>query len=547
MNKEPRPHYAFWLALLGFILGLIFVGLATLIVLSSALEQGFIEAIDVNAILGIHTGQPLMWLIDSVPFLAAFLLGLVGYQQNRNVRMRYQAGKAIHHRDAEIRHLNSVLAKQDEAHEQLDKVIGRGKRDWETTFDAVEDMVIITDVSGKIMRCNRATSHAFRKNFDEIIGKPIDSLFFGEDGDKPQRMPAQKTEINFPELDGWYEVSTNATKLEEERAATIYLIRNITDRRQASQDLSRQKEFYESLVRNSPFAIVTLSLDQRIVASNPAFERIFGYSQQEVIGHDIDQLISPEDLTEESQALTESVMNGELVHKVTRRQRKDGSQIDVEVYGIPVVLWGKQIGFLALYHDISELVHIEPAMAVEEMLEEFEEEPTSDEELEELLMEEAEFTPEEEDLEGEIDVAEEAMSKLSGKPMMEIEGIGPAYSEKLAAIGIETIDQYLVASADRKGREKLAEDTGISSKLVLEWANRADLMRVPGVGEEYSDLLEQAGVDTVKELKTRNPDHLHAALVEINDEKNLVRRIPSHIEVTAWVEAAKQLPAILTY
>lgn len=545
MNKEPRPHYAFWLALLGFVLGLIFVGLATLIVLSSAQEQGFIEAIDLNAILGIHVGQPLMWLIDSVPFLAAFLMGLIGYQQNRNIKMRYQAGKAIHHRDAEIRHLNSVLAKQDEAHEQLDKVIGRGKRDWETTFDAVEDMVIITDVSGNILRCNRATSHAFRKNFDEIIGKPIDGLFFGEDGDKPQRMPAQKTEITFPELEGWYEVSTNATKLEEERAATIYLIRNITDRRQASQDLSRQKEFYESLVRNSPFAIVTLSLDQRIVASNPAFEHIFGYSQQEVIGHDIDQLISPEDLQDESQALTESVMNGEIVHKVTRRQRKDGSQIEVEVYGIPVVLWGKQIGFLALYHDISELVHIEPAIAVEEMLEEYdvEEEPVD----EGLVIEQGEFSPVDEEFEGEIDVAEEAISKLSGKPMMEIEGIGPAYSEKLAAIGIETIDQYLAASADRKGREKLAEETGISPKLVLEWANRADLMRVPGVGEEYSDLLEQAGVDTVSELKTRNPDHLHAALVEINDEKNLVRRVPSHIEVTAWVEAAKQLPAVLTY
>jgi PAS domain S-box-containing protein len=480
-------------------------------------------------------------LIDTVPFIAAILFGIVGYQQNRLVRIRYQVARAIHHRDAEIRHLNSVLAKQDEAHEQLDKVIGRGKRDWETTFDAVEDMVIITDVSGKILRCNRSTSHAFRTNFDEIIGKPIDSLFFGDEADEPARMPAQKTEINFPKLDGWYEVTTNATKLEEERAATIYLIRNITDRRQAAQDLSRQKEFYESLVRNSPFAIVTLSLDHRIVACNPAFEHIFGYGQQEVIGHDIDQLISPQDLIEESQTLTESVLEGEVVHKVTQRQRKDGSQIEVEVYGIPVVLWGKQIGIIALYHDITQLVHIEPVAPVETMFDEY----TAADETSEAI--EGEILAEDEEEEEERDVAQEAMSKLSGKPMMEIEGIGPAYSEKLAAVGIETIDQYLLSTADRKGREKIAEDTGISPKLVLEWANRADLMRVPGVGEEYSDLLEQAGVDTVKELRNRNPDHLHAAMVEINEQKNLVRRMPSHIEVTAWVEAAKQLPAILTY
>jgi predicted flap endonuclease-1-like 5' DNA nuclease len=206
------------------------------------------------------------------------------------------------------------------------------------------------------------------------------------------------------------------------------------------------------------------------------------------------------------------------------------------------VLWGKQIGILALYHDISELVHIEPVAPVETMFDEY---TVAEDEATEVG--DSEFMAEGEDLDEELDVAQEAMSKLAGKPMIEIEGIGPAYSEKLAAIGIETIDQYLLSTADKKGRKKLAEDTGISPKLVLEWANRADLMRVPGVGEEYSDLLEQAGVDTVKELKTRIPDHLHAAMVEINEQKNLVRRMPSHIEVTAWVEAAKQLPAILSY
>jgi predicted flap endonuclease-1-like 5' DNA nuclease len=139
------------------------------------------------------------------------------------------------------------------------------------------------------------------------------------------------------------------------------------------------------------------------------------------------------------------------------------------------------------------------------------------------------------------------MAKLAGKDMTEIEGIGPAYSEKLAAIDLKTIDQYLLAAADRKGRKEIAETTGISSKLVLEWANRADLMRIEGIGEEYSDLLEQSGVDTVNELKYRNPEHLYNSLLETNEQKNLVRRVPSQNDVTNWVEFAKQLPVVLTY
>jgi PAS domain S-box-containing protein len=538
MNKEPRPHYQFWFAVIGFFLGLAFVALATFIAL-----LGLEEPITLENILQIHLNTgPLFWLIDSVPFLAALLFGFIGNRQNHLIKSRYQGAKAIHHRDAEIRHLNAVLAKQDEAHQQLDEVIGRGKRDWETTFDAVEDMIIITDVSGKVLRCNRATSHTFRTNFENIIGQPIDGLFFDGDGEGTPRLPTQKTEMRFPKLEGWYEISSSGTKLEQDRAATIYLIRNITDRKQASLDLSRQKEFYESLVRNSPFAIVTLSLDQKIVASNPAFERIFGYSQQEVIGHDIDELIAPQDLLEESQGLTESVLSGDVVHKITRRQRKDATQVEVEVYGIPVVLWGKQIGVLALYHDVSEFMHLEPEAAPAIVSEEYIPSEEVHEEIEEVTSE-----AEVEVVEYDQELAKQSMAKLARKEVAEIEGIGPAYSEKLAEIDIKTIEQYLLTAANRRGRKEIAEKTGISSKLILEWANRADLMRVEGIGEEFSDLLEQTGVDTVNELKYRNPENLYSSLLEINEQRKLVRRVPSQNEVTNWINTAQQLPVILTY
>ena len=108
-----------------------------------------------------------------------------------------------------------------------------------------------------------------------------------------------------------------------------------------------------------------------------------------------------------------------------------------------------------------------------------------------------------------------------------IEGIGPAYAKKLRAAGIKTTEALLKKGADKKGRAAIAEMSGIDETLILEWVNLSDLMRVKGIGEEYSDLLEEAGVDTVKELRNRKPANLHAKMVEVNAAKKLVRRPPA--------------------
>jgi predicted flap endonuclease-1-like 5' DNA nuclease len=128
-----------------------------------------------------------------------------------------------------------------------------------------------------------------------------------------------------------------------------------------------------------------------------------------------------------------------------------------------------------------------------------------------------------------------------------IEGIGLAYAEKLRAAGIRTVEALLRAGATPEGRKELAQKTGIGDEYILDWVNRADLMRVRGVGEEYSDLLEKAGVDTVIELAQRNPDNLHKKLLEVNVEKRLVRRPPTWGMVTRWVEHAKVLPRVVSY
>ena len=122
-----------------------------------------------------------------------------------------------------------------------------------------------------------------------------------------------------------------------------------------------------------------------------------------------------------------------------------------------------------------------------------------------------------------------------------IEGIGPIYAEKLRAAGVGSVRALLRAGATPEGRKELEERTGIGHEYILDWVNRADLMRVRGVGEEYSDLLEKAGVDTVPELAQRNPDHLHKKIMQVNEEKELVRRPPTRNMIARWIGQAKTM------
>ncbi|MBR0644980.1 DUF4332 domain-containing protein [Plastoroseomonas hellenica] len=131
-------------------------------------------------------------------------------------------------------------------------------------------------------------------------------------------------------------------------------------------------------------------------------------------------------------------------------------------------------------------------------------------------------------------------------PIEKIEGIGPAFGEKLRAAGIKDTAALLERAATPKGRATLAEAAGIAPKLILEFANRADLMRVKGIGEEYADLLEAAGVDTVPELAQRKPENL-LATIEKSDAAKRVRRLPNLTDVKAWIEAAKMMPRALDY
>jgi len=134
------------------------------------------------------------------------------------------------------------------------------------------------------------------------------------------------------------------------------------------------------------------------------------------------------------------------------------------------------------------------------------------------------------------------MSKLS-----KIEGVGESYAQKLQESGITSGEILLEKGSSSQGRKEIAEKSGISEKLILKWVNQVDLARIKGVSEEYAELLEVAGVDSIPELAQRNPENLLESLTRANSDKNMVRKLPAISQVTGWVDQAKTLPKIVSH
>jgi predicted flap endonuclease-1-like 5' DNA nuclease len=130
----------------------------------------------------------------------------------------------------------------------------------------------------------------------------------------------------------------------------------------------------------------------------------------------------------------------------------------------------------------------------------------------------------------------------------DVEGIGPTFAEKLTAAGVATTDALLDRGATAAGRDKLSEETGISERMLLEWVNHADLMRINGVGSEYADLLEAAGVDSCAELAQRNAANLARTFQELDAARpNWIRQIPGEATVAGWIEQAGKLSKVVSH
>jgi predicted flap endonuclease-1-like 5' DNA nuclease len=131
--------------------------------------------------------------------------------------------------------------------------------------------------------------------------------------------------------------------------------------------------------------------------------------------------------------------------------------------------------------------------------------------------------------------------------IIDVEGIGEVYAPKLKEVGIASTGALLKEGATPAGRKKIEKATGIGHALILRWVNHVDLFRIKGVQKQYAELLEASGVDSIPELAQRDPTHLHPKLVQVNDKKKLVRKLPTPKQVADWISQAKKLPRVITY
>jgi predicted flap endonuclease-1-like 5' DNA nuclease len=129
----------------------------------------------------------------------------------------------------------------------------------------------------------------------------------------------------------------------------------------------------------------------------------------------------------------------------------------------------------------------------------------------------------------------------------DVEGIGPQYAKKLRAAGIRGVASLLKAGGTPQGRDKIAKESGLSKKLILEWVNHVDLFRIKGVGGEFAELLEASGVDTVVELSKRKANNLQTQMAATNEKKKLTRRVPNEAMLEDWIKQAKKLPRRVSY
>jgi two-component system sensor histidine kinase/response regulator len=314
----------------------------------------------VGVVLGLCLSILLYFISPTTPvwfyIVTTILLSTVGHLVGRFQDSRIRTFNVLQENlSSSNQDLQSLVEENKASIEKLldtEAKISNAKKTWETIFDAVNDLIILTDPQNTIIRCNRATIEALNTSFKELLGQEFNTVFSCTDGSSPQI----ETNLQFKNIPGWFTMSSFSVALVDNQQATVFIIRDISIEHAANNEIIRQKEFFEALVKNSPVAIVIMNMESSIISCNPAFEVLYGYQQEEVIGKNLDLLISKNADFEEADKYSRNVAQGKTVHGYGQRIRKDGSQVDVEIFGVPVIVDGKGYGILGIYHDVTEIL-----------------------------------------------------------------------------------------------------------------------------------------------------------------------------------------------
>lgn len=336
--------------MLGLGIGILGILISTILV---AQDAGYLFSL--NHLIQAQKSHKVLWFIDLMPLAIGLIFAVLGNIRQQLQQSAVELEHLVAERTQKLHESNQKLIEENQERQKIEQILSRAKKEWEVIFDSVKDLIVIIDQEGKIVRCNRAVTQQFSKTFQEVIGLNINGLFYGADTAAKSRLEYDAEYCQFPMLSGWYEVSEYPIELEAAGEGCVYIVRDITDRHRAEMELLRQKQYFEAVVYNSPVAIVILDRENKVVSCNPAFEALFDYSEKEIIGLDLDSLITTAEIDHEARELTQAAM-ALPVHGLGKRKKRDGTLIDVEILGVPIIVQSERVGVLGMYHDITELL-----------------------------------------------------------------------------------------------------------------------------------------------------------------------------------------------
>ncbi|MCJ7676573.1 MAG: response regulator [Anaerolineales bacterium] len=305
-------------------------------------------------------GHPMLWLACAFPIVAGLLAAQAGKRQDRLEAMAAGLDQTIKERTADLEREVATSRGLGEEHR-------RARAYFEAVVQTSPVAIATLDLEGRIVACNPEFTRVFGYTQADAVGRILDDLvapgFLRGEAERFTQMAAKggmaKAQTRRARKDGMLievELFSVPVVVEGIQLGILALYHDLTERRRAEHDLERQRQYWETLVENSPVAIVTLDLQAQVTSCNPAFEKLFGYGRDEVMSANIDELLaSPEDRAE-AEGFTRNSLGGELVRALATRRGKDGGQVEVELFGLPVVVGTERIGGVGLYHDITELV-----------------------------------------------------------------------------------------------------------------------------------------------------------------------------------------------
>src|SRR5574340_87562 len=347
-GPSVQQSWLYWLGLLA--------GLALPVVATPLMMQSSNQPQTLTDIIKAHATDPMLRLMD---FFALLIIGLMfaGIVRERKFLQRVnELQDKIAQRIGELYNLKDTYHREIHQRQQAEINITRAKREWEATFDTIPDLILLTDSYGKIARCNQATIHKLECGYADILGKPIEEVFPGVVEPIQKRVINKTQVIPMPSKFGWFDVSGHPFQFLDDKPGMIYIFHDIAERKTSEVELQRQKQYFEAIFQNSPVAIVTLDLSNRIVTSNPTFEYLFGFSSTEAAGRKLDDLILPPEFHDKTFEYTRRIHRVDVHHEVNRRLTKRGEPLDVEIFTVPVVVNSEPLGTLVLFHNITDLV-----------------------------------------------------------------------------------------------------------------------------------------------------------------------------------------------